>query len=93
MYRYTAQEVRNRDDWVVNPGKVIYKGGAMSRVACPSCKSKISICIPPTSGQFVISSSRRRWKVLEWTGVNPDSGNALSSSDTRFVELHIQAVR
>ena len=89
MYKYTPQEVRNREDALVSPGKVVYKSGAMTRVACPSCNSKISIYIPPTSGRFVISSSRRSFRVLEWTGVNPDSGNALSSSDRKFVELHI----
>ena len=93
MYKYTPHEVRSREDALVGPGRLVYKGGAMARVACPRCNSKISICIPPTSGRFVISSSRRRLKVLEWTGLNPDSGNALSSSDQRFVELHIHAVR
>ena len=89
MYKYTPQEVRNREDALVSPGKVVYKSGAMTRVACPSCNSKISIYIPPTSGRFVISSSRRSLRVLEWAGVNPDSGNVLSSADRKFVELHI----
>ena len=93
MYKYTPHEVRSREDALVSPGRLVYKGGAMTRVACPTCNSRISICIPPTSGHFVISSSRRRWKVLEWTGLNPDSGNALSSSDQSFVELHIHPAR
>ena len=93
MYKYTPQEVRNRDDALVSPGRVIYKGGAMTRVACPRCNSKISVYIPPTSGRFGISSSRRSWRMLEWTGLNPDSGSALSSSDRGFVELHIHPLR
>jgi len=93
MYRYTPREVRNREDAITNAGKIVYKGGAMTRVACPRCHSKISIYIPPTCGRFFISSSGMYFRVLEWTGVNPDSGRVLSSSDRGFIQLYIRPVR